>query len=218
LESVRSLDRADVAHIVIDGASTDGTVEFLSSRDCGDVEWISEPDKGIYEAMNKGWARAYNSSYVLFLGAGDRLLSLPGPSNLAELQRRKVDLVYGDADLGYAVFPSRFSDDLRFGNALHHQALLVLKAAHPTPPFNARYRVYGDWDFNLRLWKAGVRAEYSPQLKSFAEPGGVSESRPIIETFQIAFAHAGVSAALRACSRMLIANALALLKRWRLNA
>jgi hypothetical protein len=164
--------------------------------------------------MNKGWTKAREDAYVLFLGAGDRLSSLPEPAFLAEAKRLKIEVIFGDADLGHVVFPSRFDDDIRFGNSLHHQAMLVWKAAHPAPPFDPRYRVYGDWDFNLRLWKRGARASYSPDLKSFAEPGGISESRPLAETFMIAMIHSGVPAGVRACSRVLKANALSIRKRW----
>ena len=57
-----------------------------------------------------------------------------------------------------------YGPELRLRNTLHHQSLLVLKSVHPQPPFDPRYRIYGDWDFNIRLWQR--RAE-----------GGVLRSR-----------------------------------------
>ena len=191
IASVAALGRDDVAHVVIDGASSDGTPAFLRSSPHRLAHWQSERDAGIYDAMNKGWAVAGADSYVLFLGADDRLLSLPSAEELAQARGRGAVLIYGDATVGDEPFPSRYTEELRFGNTLHHQALLVHKRAHPAAPFDTRLRVYGDWDFNLRLWKQGARAEYLPSLRSHAGPGGVSSVQPLGETLRIVLRHAG---------------------------
>lgn len=191
ITSVAALGRSDVVHVVIDGASTDGTVDFLRCGQRQTAWWQSEPDTGIYDAMNKGWALADGNSYVLYLGADDRLLSLPTPQELRDARNSGVTLIYGDAVIGEAPFRSRFTAELLSANTLHHQALLVHKAAHPAPPFNTTYRVFSDWDFNLRLWKRGVKAVYLPSLQSYAGPGGISSSRPLGEVFEIVRRHVG---------------------------
>lgn len=189
--SVAALGRSDVAHLIIDGASTDGTVEYLRSGGHRVAWWQSESDTGIYNAMNKGWAMANPESYVLFLGADDRLLSLPTPQELCDAKNSGAALIYGDASIGEIPFPSRFTSKILKGNTLHHQALLIHKAVHLTPPFNERYRVYGDWDFNVRLWKRGEKAVYLPSLRSYASPGGISSTRPLGEVFNIVRGHTG---------------------------
>jgi hypothetical protein len=191
IASVAALGRDDVAHVVIDGASSDGTRSFLRSTLHRLAHWQSEPDAGIYDAMNKGWAVAGADSFELFLGADDRLLSLPSVEELAQARGRGSVLIYGDATVGDTPFPSRYTDEIRFGNTLHHQALLVHKRAHPPAPFDTRLRVYGDWDFNLRLWKQGARAEYLPSLRSHAGTGGVSSVQPLGETLRVVLRHAG---------------------------
>ena len=192
IASVAALRRSDVAHIVIDGASTDGTVEYLRSGPHRVAWWCSEHDTGIYDAMNKGWAAAAPDSYVLFLGADDRLLSLPTQQELCSARDSGTALIYGDAVIGETPFRSRFTAELLTANTLHHQALLIRKAAHPTPPFNTKYRVFGDWDFNVRLWKRGEKAVYLPSLRSYAGPGGISGSRPLGEVFELVRSHAGL--------------------------
>ena len=192
IASVAALRRDDVAHVVIDGASSDGTQAYLRAMPTPIAHWQSEPDDGIYDAMNKGWAVAGAQSYVLFLGADDRLESLPSAAELAQARARGAVLIIGDATVGDVPFPSRYTEELRFGNTLHHQALLVYKRAHPSPPFDARLRVYGDWDFNLRLWKQGARAEQLVSLRSRVGPGGVSSSQPLGETLRIAGRHEGL--------------------------
>lgn len=191
LASVAALDRDDVAHIVIDGASSDGTVEYLRQGRPRLAGWQSEPDAGIYDAMNKGWALAGPGSWVLYLGADDRLQSLPTPQELDEAGRGTAALIYGDVVIGTTPFRSRFTAELLTANTLHHQALMVRKAAHPTPPFDTRYRIFGDWDFNLRLWQRGEQALYLPSLRSYAGPGGISGSRPLGEVYRLVRSHAG---------------------------
>jgi len=192
IASVAALRRSDVAHIVIDGASTDGTVEYLRSGPHHVTLWGSEPDTGIYDAMNKGWVVADPDSYVLFLGADDRLLSLPTQQELCDARNSGAAVIYGDAVIGETPFRSRFTAELLTANTLHHQALLIRKAAHPAPPFNTKYRVFGDWDFNVRLWKRGEKAVYLPSLRSYAGPGGVSGTRPLGEVFELVRKHAGL--------------------------
>lgn len=200
LDSVAALGRADVAHLVVDGASTDGTPDLLRRR--APAWWVSEPDAGIYDAMNKGWAAAPDQAWVLYLGADDRLLALPSAAELDAAEAAGTALLYGDAVIGDAPFRSRFTAELLKANTLHHQALLVHKRVHPAPPFDTRWRVFGDWEFNIRLWKAGVKAAHAPTLRAWAGPGGVSGRRPLAEVYAIVRLHAGPLTALEVCARV----------------
>ena len=82
LASVASQTYTDIEHIIVDGASTDGSVDVireyetinLSSTNPIRIVWVSEKDKGIYDAMNKGVAKA-SGEYLLFLNGGDALAS-----------------------------------------------------------------------------------------------------------------------------------------------
>ena len=217
VDSVAALQRPDVAHVVIDGASTDGTVDTLRRLAATHprLAWHSEPDRGIYDAMNKGWARAAGDSWVLYLGADDRVLSLPTPAELAAAQAAGTALVYGDALIGDTPFRSRFTAELLTANTLHHQALLVHKPVHPAPPFDTRYRVFGDWDFNVRLWKRGVKAAYLPSLRSYAGPEGVSASRPLGEVWDLVRGHVGAFTAAVVCVRVTKRKLVAQWGRWR---
>ena len=135
---------------MIDGGSTDGTLDIIRKYADRIAYWVSEPDAGIYHAMNKGWAAARADSFILFLGAGDRIVSLPG-----DMERFSADeVVYGTVLMGDdRVFRARADFHLKLYNSLHHQALLVHKTLHPDPPFDCSYRLYADFDFNQRLKK-----------------------------------------------------------------
>ena len=184
---ISALGRDDLELIVIDGGSKDGTVEFLQACDSHIGYWVSEKDRGIYDAMNKGWALAALNSHVIYMGVGDYLISLPSTS---ELQPEVI--LYGDVLLGDYLFKSGLSARLKLGNTLHHQALLIPKALHPTPPFDVSFKVYADYDFNLRLYKQRCTFKPSAALKGYALPGGVSASIGITETSAVVCKNYGV--------------------------
>lgn len=96
LESVLGQTHPDIEFIVIDGASTDGTVEMLERYRSRLGVLVSEPDKGIYDAMNKGLARA-TGEVIGFVNAGDLLMTTGTIAHVvAAFQRSHADAVYGD--------------------------------------------------------------------------------------------------------------------------
>lgn len=188
MRSVFALDYPALDYIVIDGGSTDGTLQVIRRYADRLFYWVSEPDGGIYDAMNKGW-RAARDGYLIFVGAGDRLLSLP-----EELGRfAPEEVVYGEVELGDRVFRPTAGWALRCNNTLHHQALLVPKRLHPGPPFDTRFRTYADFDFNQRLLKQGARFVFSSGLRGYALPGGLSSRKAHRETLAIVAKNFGVA-------------------------
>lgn len=181
IESVGAINYSNKSYIVIDGGSTDGTLDIIKN-DTDTVDfWLSEHDRGIYDAMNKGWAAAPENSLILFLGAGDRILSLP--DNIETFGADAV--LYGDVWVGSRLFRSNAGKGLVYNNTLHHQALFVPKSLHIAPPFDLSFRMYADFDFNQRLCKAGVRFIYTPSLVAYALPGGYSEVKDRMEILKI---------------------------------
>lgn len=182
LNVIEKMETAEIDYIIIDGGSTDGTTDIISKYSKYLSYWISEPDNGIYAAMNKGWAAAAENSFVMFLGAGDRIISLPADMNCYGLH----DVVYGLVRMGVDdVFKPRADYHLNLYNSLHHQALLVNKTLHPAPPFNCRYRTYADFDFNQRLNKIGAHFIYAPDFIGYAIPGGISDRQCFAESLSI---------------------------------
>jgi glycosyltransferase involved in cell wall biosynthesis len=171
----------NIRYIIIDGGSKDGTVDVIKKYENKIAYWISEPDKGIYDAMNKGWNKAREDSYVLFLGAGDRIISLPDMCN-----EGLPDIIYGNVQIGEKrIFPATADIRLRLGNTVHHQALLIKKSIHPAPPFSLDYPTYADFDFNQKLLKTGRKFIKDENFLSYAMEGGVSEEFKPKEALQI---------------------------------
>lgn len=174
VESVLALRRDDVAYIVIDGNSNDGTVDIL--RSCGEQleYWISEPDSGIYNAMNKAVQLAAQDSYILFLGAGDVILRLPEAKTIERAKATGTQILYGDVLIGKQLFQSTFSKKLKYRNTLHHQGLFVRKSRPNEAWFDESFKVFSDWNMNLELFTRGATAHRLGYTVAYAEPDGVS--------------------------------------------
>lgn len=195
IASIAALDYPQLEYRVVDGGSNDGTLEVIRRHRNGLITgWISEPDNGIYDAMNKGWRSAREDSWILFLGAGDRLLSLP--AYLTRFQGREV--LFGQVMIGERRFISSADWRLECGNTLHHQALLVPKTLHPEPPFDTSFRIYADFDFNQRLLKRGVPFVYAEELCASALPNGISSRKDYREMLRVVWKNFGAGGLLKA--------------------
>jgi glycosyltransferase involved in cell wall biosynthesis len=171
IQSVINQNYKNIEYIIIDGGSTDGTVDIIKKYQDRVDFWISETDKGIYDAMNKGWSIAKDKSYILFLGAGDRIEQLPDLSKYAGCVG-----VFGNVSLGNnRLYRSTADLRIRLGNTLHHQALLIHKSIHLSPPFDLNYKAYADYDFNARLYNQGIKFIYDNSFRAYALPGGLTE-------------------------------------------
>ena len=192
IESIIPHLSEEVKYIIIDGDSTDGTKDLIRLYESHLVFWISESDKGIYDAMNKGWNAAPVGSYILYIGAGDKLFSLPSRIELVDQLGQMLPVILGSCALGDQVmFVSCWDNGMRLRNTAHHQALMIYKSSSEASPFDVGLNVYADWDFNLRLFRRGVQALYLGSLRSYAEPGGVSWHHNLKEIWIVANRHGG---------------------------
>lgn len=159
--------------IVIDGGSQDGTVDLLRSWDSRIDYWISEPDAGIYDAMNKGIAAA-RGEYILHLNEGDRLNYLP----ISELQHclaEGVDVASFSVLLdSHKLFQPTTGFLLRLENTWHHQGTFYRRAVHLR--YDTEYRVFGDFELNQRLSREGKSVRLFPKVVATHREGGISMS------------------------------------------
>lgn len=183
-DSLLRQDCRDFEWIVIDGDSRDGTQDFLGRfffPFAAPFHWTSEPDRGLYDAMNKGIARAVGA-YTLFLNAGDRLAvpDVLGQIKTA-LDRESADFLYGDAlerHRGESVFkPARPAASVVRGMFTHHQAMVYRTAPLRALRYDLRYPIAADYDLTCRFLRAAPRALYLPRPLCIFEAGGVSQKR-----------------------------------------
>ncbi len=168
--------------VVIDGASTDGTIEFLKTgtSEIQKKNMFSEPDKGIYDAMNKG-IKAARGDYIIFLNAGDKLAGDKVLAMLARYAEKAPDFMYGDALEGIppALKPSRRYEEIMWGMFTHHQAMIYRRHTIRDKKlrYSTLYEIAGDYDFTVRFLKVMKSAVYIPKPICIFEPDGISQQK-----------------------------------------
>ena len=177
LDSVLHQDYPEITHLIIDGASTDGTLEMVNdyiersnaANNGHKVLLMSEPDNGIYDAMNKG-LRSIDGDYVCFLNAGD---FLPAPDIASRIisaveNSPLPSVLYGDTDIvdsdGNFLHHRRLSPpehltwkSFRQGMLVCHQAFYARTDYAIATPFDQQYRYSADVDWCIRVMKAAAK-------------------------------------------------------------
>jgi glycosyltransferase involved in cell wall biosynthesis len=149
--SVVSQNCDSFEYIIVDGASTDGTLEILRKHESSIDYWISEPDRGIYDAMNKGVQLA-RGRWVCFLGSDDTLCDSLGA--VAQLLCDDQTVYYGNV---FKTGSKRLYDGA-FGplklsrHNICQQAIFYPRTLFEVRQFDLRYRLLGDWEFNMRTY------------------------------------------------------------------
>ncbi|MCS6895788.1 MAG: glycosyltransferase [Bacteroidia bacterium] len=218
LRSVKIQSWRDWEHIFVDGNSTDETLTLIREyeRTVPLVRWISEKDRGIYDAMNKG-LRLATGEYVTFLNAGDAFWESDTLEKLFENAPTGAQVLYGDhryVDLHGQLLPRRRprpypSGELklahfRTGMAIAHQGLFVKREI--APEYDLSYPLAADLDWAIRLMKRKPSTYDSGQILIRYLEGGVSARRLrryIQERTRILYKHFGWSAVLESFYAMM---------------
>lgn len=184
LESVQSQTYGDIEHIIVDGASTDGTKELIEAYAAAhkNVHWISEPDKGIYNAINKGIHMA-TGDVIGFLHSDDVLYS---PDSIALIARTfeetAADVTYGDLQYckGEKIIRRWRSNtfrrgDLKYGWMPAHPTVYVRREVYrQVGDYDEWFHISADYDMMIRIFKAGYKTVYIPEVLVSMETGGAS--------------------------------------------
>lgn len=181
VESVLSQHYRDIEHIIIDGASTDSTVSVAqdymqrsyAAQNGHEVRIVSEPDNGLYDAMNKGLRQA-SGDYICFLNAGDFfpnanvLDTIVSRSLTGKIRQQLPAVIYGDTDIvdndGNFLRHRRLAPprnltwrSFRKGMLVCHQAFYARLDIARTVPYDTRYRYSADVDWCIRVMKEAER-------------------------------------------------------------
>ena len=186
LQSVAEQDWPNVEHVVIDGGSSDGSAGILEAFRSRLAYLVSEPDNGIYDAMNKGLAQA-SGDIICFLNADDQYSSSRVLSLVAsEMQEYGVEALMGDVGFSHESAPlrtvrryrsDRFTPErLSWGWMPAHPALFLRKEVfRRVGGFKTDYRIAGDFEFIVRAFRGHtVSYRHLPEVLVRMQTGGTS--------------------------------------------
>ena len=167
-------------YLVLDGGSTDGTVSLLAAQP-EQVRWVSEPDGGVYDAMNKGIGLTAGE-FVYFLGAGDTLRPGILAEVAAQIPRRPLTYFYGNvyAEAYGRVYNGRYSPWKLSRLNLCHQAVFAHRSIFAqVGVFDPRYAIMADHVWNMKVFgDPAITKIYSDLVIADYAAGGLSQQRP----------------------------------------
>lgn len=178
IQSVINQTYPNVEYIVIDGGSTDGTVDIIKKYDDYIDYWVSEPDRGIYDAMNKG-IELVSGLWINFMNAGDTFAQTDIIEKVFENSKVfSADVVYGDVVVDYHEFEkvvrAKPIKTLNREMAFSHQSAFIRTSVHKNRKFNLNYKIAADYNFFYNLWKTGHSFFYLSLIISKVVVGGVA--------------------------------------------
>lgn len=186
LESLKRQTYQDIEYIIVDGASQDNTLSIVNNRDCRVTKIISEPDRGIYDALNKGVVAA-TGDVIGFLHSDDIFASEDSVQQVVDtFLTNKSDAVYGDLQYVSANEPSHIIRLWKSGKYSRERLKLGWMPPHPTfymkrecyqkfGVFDLSYKIAGDYDSLLRyLWSGNISMSYCEHVLIKMRVGGAS--------------------------------------------
>jgi glycosyltransferase involved in cell wall biosynthesis len=206
IESVLRQTATDYEYIIVDGSSADSTMAIVRRYAPHVTRWISEPDRGLYDAMNKGLHLA-TGDYVWFMNAGDELYNDETlASLLAQIQQTQADIYYSDAlfvqengspvGLRSVVTPHRLPthlnwNDMALGMKVCHQAFVAKRKLAPDYDI---HNLSADLDWEIKCLKKASLVEYLPFVLCKYLVGGLSvqqHRRSLTDRFKVLVTHFG---------------------------
>ena len=182
VDSVVNQSFVDYEYIIIDGGSTDGSIEVIKEYADKITYWVSEPDNGIYNAMNKGILKA-KGEYCYFLNSGDWLIDINSISSIFYYQPVE-DIIYCNIETtqGLIVYPLKLSLLFFFSGTICHQAaFLKTNLFYRFGIYNENLKIVADWEFFIKaIILNNCSYKYINKIVSFFELGGISSKEDIL--------------------------------------
>lgn len=172
----------NLEYIIIDGGSTDGTVDIIKKYDDKIAYWCSEPDKGIYDAWNKGLAHA-TGDYINFIGSDDAMYGYSAMTNIVVHLNENVDVLAGNIVLvyeqnGFEILMNNNqvkSKTYYRGGCILTQGTLIKRTLFNKYKFDTSYKVAADYKFFLQYYYDNtVRIKFVDDVIQYFSDGGVS--------------------------------------------
>jgi len=179
IKSVINQTYDNVEYIIIDGGSTDGTVDIIKKYEQAIDYWVSERDRGIYDAMNKGIDTA-TGEWINFMNAGDRFYEdCVLEKVFAGNDHKAVDIVYGDYEVNYGNFcrivKTQQLEQFWKGMRFSHQSTFMRVAFHKQQKYTLTYNIAGDFEFFYNAFYGGKVFKNMDIIISSMSVGGLSD-------------------------------------------
>jgi len=180
IQSVINQTYDNVEYIIIDGASTDGTLDIIKKY-AGQIDyWVSEPDAGIYYAMNKGIELA-SGEWINFMNAGDGFYIETTIKNIFMDNKRECDLFYGDCEVLYDGFSrsqkAGLFDCLWKGMMFSHQSMFIKADIQKRNQYNILNQIGADFELIFKLKDNGSTFCYINEKVSIVRAEGLSDTK-----------------------------------------
>lgn len=179
IQSVINQTFTDFEYIVIDGGSTDGSVDLIKQHAERITYWVSEPDNGIYHAMNKGILKA-KGEYLLFLNSGDWLAKNEALDQVIPFLKEDIDIVSGyvkelNGDKSYKYPPKTFTFKSFYNSNIPHQSEFIKKDLFVRIGlYNEHFQILSDYEFNIKALCHYAHYRYVDLLISYIDTTGIS--------------------------------------------
>lgn len=185
--SVKFQTYSNIEYIVVDGESNDGTLDVIKKYEGVISRWISEPDNGVYDAMNKALDLA-TGDFLLFLGADDHFISYDTISNAVQFMNQKDYVYYGDVyrNVRNDLYRGKFSKYLLACENICHQAIFYPKSVYKQVKYDLNYPIYADYIYNIRNWRK-YTYKYIPVCIAYFNCTGVSGASSNAEKYSKPF-------------------------------
>lgn len=189
--SVLNQNFLDYEYLVVDGGSTDGSINVIRKHEDRLVYWVSEKDSGIYQAMNKGIRKA-SGEYCLFLNSGDKLAGSDTLKRVFSVNRDE-DIIYGDivnvengAVVDRKIYPDKITFKHFYYDTLGHQATFIKRALFDDVGYYSEdYTFASDWEFFLKaLFKKEHSYLHINECVCLFDTTGISNHRANYEEMQ----------------------------------
>ncbi len=173
IQSVISQDYDNIEYIIIDGKSYDNTVKLIKKYDSQIFKWISEEDKGIYDAMNKGIDLS-SGEYIIYMNSGDSFYNTSVISNIFIKNKlsHERDIVFGDTRAVFSdysrVIKGKYPDNLN-PMSFNHQSVFVKTALLKKNKFNTVYKICSDKNL-LEIFEGLIKEPTLDDIKSRSVP------------------------------------------------
>lgn len=178
IDSVVTQSWHEFEWIIIDGGSTDGSKEFIEKHQGYFTYWCSEPDKGVYHAMNKGVAKA-KGDYLLFLNSGDCLHDIKVLENMSR-KWGEADIIYGDICFekkdGRVVYnyPDKLTTHYLLSRSLGHPASFIKASLLKEKGYREDLRIISDWYSFVEWFRQGKIFCHIPLVIADFDTTGIS--------------------------------------------